>query len=36
MVSVDRRKLPILALGAKEALGYGRGFRLISGVMDYV
>lgn len=36
MVNVDRRKLPVLALGRTEPLGYGRGFRIISGIIDYV
>lgn len=36
MVTVDRRKLPVLQLGRVEPLGYGRGFRLISGVIDKV
>lgn len=36
MVNVDRRKLPVLALGRSEPLGYGRGFRIISGIIDYV
>lgn len=36
MVSINRQKLPILALGRTDALGYGRGFRVISGIIDYV
>jgi len=36
MVTVDRRKLPILSLGRTEPLGYGRGFRIISGTIDKV
>ena len=36
LVNVDRRKLPVLALGRTEPLGYGRGFRIISGIIDYV
>lgn len=36
MVNVDRRKLPVLALGRVDPLGFGRGFRIISGIIDYV
>ena len=36
MVNVDRRKLPILTLGNVDPVGFGRGFRIISGVIDYV
>lgn len=36
MVTVDRRKLPVLQLGRIEPLGYGRGFRLVSGIIDRV
>jgi hypothetical protein len=36
MINIDRRKLPVLALGRTEPLGYGRGFRIISGMIDYV
>lgn len=36
VVNVDRQKLPILQLGNKEPVGFGRGFRIISGMIDYV
>jgi len=36
VVNIDRRKLPILALGTTEPIGYGKGFRIISGMIDYV
>jgi hypothetical protein len=36
MVNIDRRKLPVLALGHVDPIAYGRGFRIISGIIDYV
>ena len=35
-VSIDRRKIPLYALGYVDPMAIGRGTRLISGVIDFV
>ena len=35
-VTVDRRKIPIYALGYVDPIGIGRGTRLITGIIDFI